>query len=149
METSTDYGHWQILRPRPDNALGFIYRITNTLNGMQYIGQKHCIFTSKVKVKGRKNRKTVRRESDWKKYTGSCRQLNEDIEKHGIEHFLLEILIWCGSKSELNYFEAKAIMETDAVLREDYYNGELRCRLGRKTRLDVNEDFVPGASRIL
>ena len=45
---------------------GFVYRITNTTNGKQYIGRKY--FTQKRKPKGGKRKVTS--ESDWKRYYG-------------------------------------------------------------------------------
>ena len=45
---------------------GFVYKITNILNGREYIGRKY--FVQKRKPKGGKRRVTS--ESDWKKYYG-------------------------------------------------------------------------------
>lgn len=49
---------------------GFVYVITNTVNGMKYIGKK--LF------KHRRNKKLV--ESDWRTYYGSNEKLLEDVK---------------------------------------------------------------------
>ena len=67
---------------------GFVYRITNTTNGKQYIGRKY--FTQKRKPKGGKRRVTS--ESDWKKYYGSSDDLKRDIREIGKDSFRREII---------------------------------------------------------
>ena len=65
-----------------DDNFGFVYLITNLTNGRKYIGRKY--FWSFRKPPGKKRR--VKKESDWKKYTGSSKQLNEAIAKNGKEN---------------------------------------------------------------
>ena len=67
---------------------GFVYRITNTTNGKQYIGRKY--FTQKRKPKGGKRKVTS--ESDWKKYYGSSDELKRDIKDLGRDNFRREII---------------------------------------------------------
>lgn len=129
---SNVYGHWESkLCFNPEDHYGFIYQITNTTNGMIYIGQKQ--FWSKFKrppLKGKKRKRNATRESDWKKYTGSSNRLNQDIIDLGIENFKFEIVQLTESKWESNYKEAKAIIDADALLKRCYYNDFLG-RLGR------------------
>ena len=55
--------------------------------------------TNQPITRGKKpTKKLVTKESDWKTYTGSCNQLNEDIEKIGKQDFKFEILCWCKNK---------------------------------------------------
>lgn len=115
----------------PDEYFGFIYRITNRVNGMQYIGKKQFWFTTRVAVKGRKNKKHVKKESDWKKYTGSSVRLNADIEKYGMDSFEFTILSLHRSKGSLHYAEVETQVKLD-VLRSRfpdgsrmYYNGNI------------------------
>ena len=48
-----------------------------------YIGRKYFGTTRRVKVKGKKRRKVIRKDSNWRDYTGSSKILNSDIEKLG------------------------------------------------------------------
>lgn len=128
-----ELGHWKILEGVnfDESAFGFIYEICNTVTGRKYIGKKQC--TSKLKrkpLKGKKNKRIEIRESDWKTYTGSSKELNEDIEKYGKDKFTFTILHACGSKWELGYREIKEQIARDVILRDDYYNGILNVRIG-------------------
>ena len=69
---------------------GFVYLITNIQNGRKYIGRKY--FWSFRKPPGKKRR--VKKESDWRKYYGSCPELKEDVEKFGKESGKFEILFY-------------------------------------------------------
>ena len=62
---------------------GFVYKITNLLNGRSYIGRKY--FWSFRTPPGKKRK--VKQESDWKRYYGSCPELKEDIKKTGNKVF--------------------------------------------------------------
>ena len=123
------YGHW-----KPDlsllgedfdplNFFGFIYRITLKDTGRSYIGRKQFIYTERKKVKGITNRKHIKKESDWKVYTGSCVELNIEIEKFGKEAFKFEILKFCHNKRDLGYTETK-YQFLENVLEEKFSNGE-------------------------
>jgi len=128
-----DLGHWQ-LAPGiniQENTFGFVYEIHNIINGKKYIGKKQCIQKlSKRPLKGKKNRRITLKESDWRNYTGSSKELNEDIQKYGKEKFTFTILHACGSKWELGYREIKEQIKRDVILKEDYYNGILNVRIG-------------------
>ncbi len=125
-------GHWELLIDMPENPYGFIYEITNLLNKRKYIGKKQMITIKKMPpLKGKKNKRHKIVETDWKTYTGSSNELNSDIEKHGKDNFKFEIIRFCGSKSELAYYEIKKQLEEDVLLKEEYYNGIINCRLGK------------------
>jgi hypothetical protein len=129
-----DYGHWtNATGDIPDPCVGFIYRITNNINNRKYIGKKLLKFkVTRKPLKGRVNKRRSTKESDWKTYTGSCNQLNEDIIKIGKENFSFEILAWCKSKSDLSYEEMKQIILANALYDSNYYNeyvgGRVRIR---------------------
>ena len=129
-----DYGHWtNTVGDIPEECIGFIYRITNNINNRKYIGKKLLKFkTSKKPLKGRVNKRRGTKESDWRTYTGSCNQLNEDVAKQGKQDFKFEILSWCKSKSDLSYEEMKQIILANALYGADYYNeyvgGRVRIR---------------------
>ena len=102
-----DLGHWNPMNEsfEPTEYFGFVYRITHRNTGRSYIGKKQFVFTRRKKVKGRTNRKHVKKESDWKEYTGSCDELNQEITALGKKEFDFEILKLCKTKGELGYAE--------------------------------------------
>jgi hypothetical protein len=130
-----NYGHWTYNleeKEIPNTFYGFIYQITNTTNDRKYIGKKQSItILKRPPLKGRKNKRHVVKETDWKIYTGSSDKLNEDIQKLGKGKFKFEILRFCQSKSELAYYEAKMQFDNDVLLKEEYYNGIINLRLGK------------------
>lgn len=103
-----------------DEWYGFIYLIENLKNGRKYIGRKYLTKAAYKTTKGK--RKKIRKESDWADYYGSSPSLQADVELYGKENFKRIILRLCKSRGECNYFEAKEIFETDAVLDGNYYN---------------------------
>jgi hypothetical protein len=141
-----DIGHW-ILAERvvlSDTTFGFIYEIINTINNKKYIGKKQCVSRfKKAPLKGRKNKRIVRRESDWKTYTSSSADLNEDIIKHGKDKFIFKILKTCNSKWELAYFEICEQIKQNVLLREDYYNGIINVRIGRPPKEFLKSNSLP------
>ncbi|HET8686641.1 MAG TPA: hypothetical protein VFM18_08255, partial [Methanosarcina sp.] len=52
--------------PSGSKPEGFVYRITNLIDGRMYLGKKSFFSTKTVTVKGKKKKTKV--ESDWKKY---------------------------------------------------------------------------------
>lgn len=82
---------------------GYIYKTTNRLNGMMYIG-KH----------------------KWPKfdesYYGSGKVILEAIEKHGIENFDHEMLVSAESKEELDAAEMRLITEYRQKYGDKMYN---------------------------
>jgi len=106
---------------------GFVYLITNKTNGKRYIGKKLFTAASTKTVKGKK--KKVRKASDWEKYWGSSKLVQEDVKLLGEENFTREILRLCKSRSECSYYETKLIFEHDAILRANYYNSWVSCKI--------------------
>jgi len=85
---------------------GFVYIITNVVNGRKYIGKK--FFWSKrtlPPLKGKKRRRRVKKPSDWKRYYGSSKVVKADIERYGKENFHREIVSLHPDKRETNYHE--------------------------------------------
>lgn len=85
----------------PEKAIGFIYIITNLITDRKYIGRKLLTKAAIKTVNGKK--KKCRKESDWKNYYGSCKELHEDIEKIGKDNFKRELLVFCNTVATLNY----------------------------------------------
>jgi hypothetical protein len=129
-----DHGHW-LLKENveiDESVFGFIYEIINNINKKIYIGKKQC--KSKIKkapLKGKKNKRIELKESDWKNYTSSSVELNQDIQKYGKENFTFIILRACYSKWELAYYEIKEQIEREVLFKEEYYNGIINVRIGR------------------
>ena len=137
-----DTGHWKGYGPLPEDAYGFIYEITNTINNKKYIGKKQMVRRIKRNpLKGKKRKRIDYIESDWKTYTGSSDALNEDIKNLGIDKFKFNILKYCNSKFELSYFEAKIQFARDVLLDENYYNGIINCRIGKAPRLFLEQYY--------
>lgn len=129
-----DVGHWLLNEGVniTENTFGFIYEITNLKNSKKYIGKKQCISRLKRRpLKGKKRNRIDYKESDWKEYTSSSAELNEDIQKYGKENFKFVILRACNNKWELAYFEILEQIKREVLLRDDYYNGIINVRIGR------------------
>lgn len=127
-----DTGHWKVYQAVPEDAFGFIYEIVNTLNGKKYIGKKQMVKRIKrLPLKGKKRKRIDFVESDWKCYTGSSDKLNIDIASLGKDKFVFKIIRFCENKFELSYFETKYQFDNDVLLKEDYYNGIINCRIGK------------------
>jgi hypothetical protein len=110
--------------------VGFVYLITNLINGRKYIGKKNLYFSKSRQVKGKKKRFKV--ESDWRSYYGSNKELAADVEKLGKENFKREILKLCTTKGEFSYFEAKYQFDNNVLESDDYYNSWIMCRIHKK-----------------
>ncbi len=110
---------------------GFVYRITNTTNGHDYIGRKffHTI-KKRPPLKGKKNKRHSKVETDWKTYWGSSERLQADIDTHGKEKFTREIIRLCNTRGETNYCEAYYQFIEGVLLKENNYNGIINIRLG-------------------
>ncbi len=127
-----ELGHW--FYPKEidiDEWFGFIYRIIELDTGMEYIGKKQFHSHLRKTVKGRKNKKSVIKESDWKTYTGSSVRLNEEISKKGKQNYIFLIESLHKSKGSLYYAEVeRQIIENVLVQRlpngeRKYYNGHI------------------------
>tara|TARA_B000000565_G_C23466190_1_gene254071 strand:- start:4 stop:450 length:447 start_codon:yes stop_codon:yes gene_type:complete len=117
-----------------NDMYGFVYRITNIQSGKQYIGRKY--FWQFRTPRGKKRK--VKSESDWKKYYGSCPELNEDVGRLGKSNFSRHILSLHKTKGKVNFEETRQLFVHN-VLTESlddgtpaYYNGNILSRYYRK-----------------
>lgn len=121
---------------KDDNAIGFIYIITNTKTGKFYIGKKVLRFKNRktlsmrqqAKLKTRKKSVVVEKESNWKDYYGSCDELKKDILELGKNKFERKIICLCYSKKEMSYREVEQQVLHKVLESSNSYNGNI---LGR------------------
>ena len=117
----------------PEEYQGFVYVITEVGTGKKYIVKKF-FWKPKVltKTKTRKRLVRTRVESDWRNYYGSSAEVKMLVEKHGAESFKREILKMCKTKGECSYYEAKMQFEYDVLLKDEYYNEFIGCKIHSK-----------------
>jgi hypothetical protein len=120
----------------PEDCVGFVYLITNTVSGRKYIGKKLAKFSKTtvrtVKLKnGNKKKKKIRSkiDSDWQEYYGSNDELKKDIQALGADKFTRQILYYCRSKAECSYIEAREQFRHQVLESDDYYNGHIQVRV--------------------
>lgn len=120
-------------------VVGFVYIITNLIDGRKYYGKKNCWF-KKTNIKtvtqknGIKKKKKIRSliPSDWPEYYGSSEELKKDVVSLGKENFKREILQYCTSLSKMSYHEARYQFIADVLLKPDeYYNSWISVRTRR------------------
>lgn len=115
----------------PEDIIGFVYLITNEINGKQYIGKKLFTAARTKQVKGK--RKRFRVESDWRGYYGSNKELLHDVATYGDHNFTRRILHLCKTKGQCSYYEAKLQFQYAVLEHPDlFYNDWIMCKIHRK-----------------
>ena len=125
-----DNGHWEFEREMsPSKYQGFIYLIINKETGRCYIGKKkYFSVTTLPPLKGYKRKRKQFKEMAWRDYTGSSKELNEDIEALGKDKFQFICLTECETQAELTYTECKLQMDFNVLTdvnpdgNRKYYN---------------------------
>jgi hypothetical protein len=113
--------------------VGFVYLITDLSNNKKYIGKKNFWSTRRLPpLKGKKRKRVVKNESDWKDYFGSSEQVKLLVESHGRNNFTREILHLCNSKGEMSYLEAKEQFDRNVLFSDEYYNEFIGCKIHAK-----------------
>lgn len=126
----------------PEGVFGFIYLITYTDN-THYLGKKQCISETRLPVLKddtirpgasriakniggkRVQFDVVRKESAWKKYTGSSKlTAGKKIE-------FKTIIEYAYSKRQLTYLENKYLFSYEAIERDDFLNDNIGGRFFR------------------
>jgi hypothetical protein len=131
----------------PDDCVGYVYIITNTVSGRKYIGKKLAKFSKTtlktIKLKnGNKRKKRIRSkvDSDWQDYYGSSDELKRDIQILGPEKFTRQILFYCKSKAECSYIEAREQFKHQVLESDDYYNAHIQVRVhGSHIKNKINQ----------
>jgi hypothetical protein len=116
---------------------GFVYIITNSISGKQYIGKKFFYSIRTKVLKGKKKR--CKNASDWQNYYGSNAELQNDVIIHGQDAFKREIIHLCISKGECGYLEAKEQFVRGALESDDYYNSWIMVRVRKSHIKGYNE----------
>jgi hypothetical protein len=121
----------------PQGTFGFIYITTHNPSGISYIGKKSLYHNVKRKLtkkelaehtgRGRKpTTEVVQKESDWKTYYGSTKQIVELIKGGKQEEFTREILQFVFNKKLLTYYECKYLFINEVLEHPDkWYNDNL------------------------
>lgn len=124
----------EVFEPDEDflkGLVGFVYCLTNLDENKKYIGKK-LFWSSKILpiTKTRKRRKRIKIESDWRNYYGSSQAVMVLVERN--VHFRRDIIHLCRTKGECSYYEAKEQFAQDVLLRDDYYNDFIGCKIHSK-----------------
>ncbi len=131
--------HWlyknKILEEAPEGAFGFVYLITNKKDGKMYIGRKYLGKTRRVKKKGSKRRKVIRKDSDWRTYISSSKLLQEHINKNK-SNFVFQILAFGKTKGQVNYMEENLHHRYHVSTSELFYNDCIGPRRFARVSLD-------------
>jgi len=119
---------------------GFVYVIIEKSTGKKYIGKKF-IWNQKIlpQTKTRKRRQRTLVESDWRSYFGSSKEVQSLVEQNGENNYTRIILKLCKSKGECSYYEAKYQFEYDVLLRDDFYNEFIGCKIHSKHVRNIDE----------
>lgn len=100
---------------------GFVYRTKNLLNGKFYIGKRRLLGNYKDKS-----------------YFGSSIALLADIDKYGRENFQRQIIKYCETKEELDYWERRLTEILNPTLSSEvgynrrFGNGKLSDEVKKK-----------------
>jgi|TARA_R100000081_G_scaffold87369_1_gene57808 hypothetical protein len=117
----------------PEEFQGFVYIITDRENQKKYIGKKFFWKPKTLpKTRTRKRRVRTRVESDWRSYYGSSMEIKLLVEQKGTNRFDRKILKLCKTKGECSYYEAKFQFDYDVLLRDDFYNEFIGCKIHSK-----------------
>lgn len=107
---------------------GFVYLIEEKDTGRFYIGEKS--FISFFTPKGMTNKK--KKESDWKTYTSSNKELTARIKKCGElknEKYSFTILSICKDKSIMKYEECRQMMKFECLTSDKSYNENMKINI--------------------
>ena len=121
----------------PENAVGFIYMIEHIPTGKYYIGKKN-LFSKRTlpPLKGKKRKRKVIKESDWKKYMSSNEWIKEQISNGNELDFKKKILQFCYSAKSLTYYELYWQFKYNVLADENSLNDNLLGKFFRKD-LDI------------
>ena len=134
----------------PEEAVGFVYKITHIPSGKFYIGKKSLESVRNVKIGVRELKKLkeerkaagiggrpplkkkVRKASDWEKYYSSNEWINEQVKEGKETEFKREVIQFCNSKKSLSYYEVYWMFKYDVLSDDNCLNGNISGKFYRK-----------------
>jgi len=117
----------------PDGSEGFVYKITHIPTGKYYIGKKSLWAKRTLPpLKGKKRKRRVIKESDWKKYHSSNDWIKSQVKEGNEDNFKREIIQFCPSKKSLTYYELRWQMYYDVLADDSCLNENLLGKFYRK-----------------
>lgn len=143
-ETVTEYDSAEKF---PEGCIGFVYKITNIKTGRFYIGRKSLYSNTKKKLTkkelaeykgpGKKpSKKLVTKESNWKDYWGSNKQILEEIKQGREKEFRKEIIKFCFNKKQLTYWEMHFQCVEGVLLTDKSYNDNVLAKFFTRDLLE-------------
>ena len=130
------------LNDMPEGTIGFIYKITNGKTGEYYIGKKNVLSIRKRKFgkkeialltdKRLKTYEMITKESDWKSYRSSNKQVQEWFKDKENDQLELRILRFCSSTKSLTYYELQEQFSHDVLGDRRALNDNLLGKFFRK-----------------
>jgi hypothetical protein len=138
----------------PEGTYGFIYETKHIPTGIKYIGKKVLFFERNKKL-GKKALEELRlerkakgiggrtplkqkiiKESDWKDYYGSQKEILKLVKEGEPKDFSRHILEFVPTKKLLTYYECKHLFINEVLeTRDNYINDNV---LGKFYRKDFN-----------
>ena len=139
----------------PENTYGFIYEVVHKPTGRKYIGKKVLYFERNVKI-GKKEtealrierrlkgiggrvpaKKKVIKESDWKDYYGSHKDILDIVKAGNHLEFDRKILTFVPNKKLLTYYECKYLFINEVLEdRNNYINDNILGKFYKKDFID-------------
>jgi len=119
----------------PRGTFGFIYEVQHIPTGRRYIGKKVLEFNRTLPpLKGTKRKRKVVKESDWKTYYGSHKEIKDLIKENKQDEFRREILMYVSSKKLLTYYETKFLFIKEVLEPNgnSYINDNILAKFYRK-----------------
>ena len=135
----------------PDNTYGFIYEVLHKPTDRKYLGKKVLFFERNVRIGKRETealkeerkakgiggrvpaKKKVIKESDWKDYYGSHKDIVELIKEGKQFEFERKILTFVPNKKLLTYYECKYLFIKEVLEeRNNYINDNILGKFYKK-----------------
>lgn len=120
--------------PKDKEVFGIVYLIRNNhpeSDKKYYIGKKQRLKKIKRKpLKGKKRNRIDWVDNDMDEYWGSSKELLQDIEKYGLEHFTREVIEVCDSKFHMSFAEMEWQVLCKVLFDDRFYNGVINARIG-------------------
>ena len=135
----------------PDNTYGFIYEVLHKPTDRKYLGKKVLFFERNVRIGKRETealkeerkakgiggrvpaKKKVIKESDWKDYYGSHKDIVKLVKEGKEFEFERKILTFVPNKKLLTYYECKYLFIKEVLEeRNNYINDNILGKFYKK-----------------